>query len=78
MGATSGAAATGAAAMGAASGGFATDHRIAASDESLVTHGIPILGLFPHVAGHVEQAVTVSCKETLGCEGTDGRRAACP
>jgi hypothetical protein len=63
---------------GIASGGCNADHRIAASGEGLVAHGIPILGPLPHVAGHIEQAVTVSCKETVGWEGTDGRRAACP
>ena len=47
---------------GIAHGCCANDHRIVASGEGLVAHGIPILGPFPDVAGHVEQAVTVSRK----------------
>jgi hypothetical protein len=47
---------------GIASGGCTADHRIAASGEGLVAHGVPILSPLPHIAGHVEQAVTVSWK----------------
>jgi len=45
---------------------FPVDHRIAATSEGLVAHGIPILGPLPDVAGDVEQAVTVGWERPYG------------
>ena len=51
---------------GIARGSCAVDHRIVASGEGLVAHGMPILGPFPDVAGLVEQAVTLLLEGTVG------------